>query len=262
MGKYDSSRTRVVPVFDELTASATPSSPWLPPLLHLGSRSTQLVGFDPGPLLPNHGKFWGKTEKRLDAPKSLLSWLVQNASRPSSETLWGGPTTREKREKLVDRDPTTIAEALRLLNTRTQPGVWYVLEGRSSPDVFFETEFAIIVIEGKRTEYAATSVTTWMPNRSQMLRHMDAAHEIRGDKRVFGMMIVEGCGGADAVTASDHWVKQARKEILEPTLSDSLPHRSVEERQQIAAGFLGVTTWQRVCAEFSIPWPPYNDLRD
>jgi hypothetical protein len=167
--------------------------------------------------------------------------------------------TRQKREKLVARDPTTIAEADRLLKTRPRPRAWYVLEGKSAPDVFLETTSALIVIEGKRTERKATGQTTWMPKRSQMLRHMDAAWEIRGAKRVVGLMIVEGDGGADAVTVSPHWANEARQEVLDQTLIDSLPHRSVEERAEIAAGFLGVTTWQSVCTAFAIQWPPLDD---
>jgi hypothetical protein len=177
--------------------------------------------------------------------------------------LWGESVTRQKREKLVARDAATIAEALRLLEIRARTSArakaWYVLEGKSAPDVYFETTNALTVIEGKRTERKATGQTTWMPKRSQMLRHMDAAWEIRGAKRVLGLMIVEGDGGADAVTVSHHWANEARQQVLDKTLIDSLPHRSVEERRQIAAGFLGVTTWQRVCAAFAITWPPVDD---
>jgi hypothetical protein len=173
--------------------------------------------------------------------------------------MWGTDATREKRKKLIARDPATIAEAVRLLKTRTRPGVWYVLEGNSAPDVFLETTNALIVIEGKRTERKGTISTTWMPKRSQMLRHMDAAWEIRGAKRVLGLMIVEGDGGADAVTVSSHWANQAKQQILEHTLTESFPHRRVEERRQIAGGFLGATTWQRVCTEFAITWPPVDD---
>jgi hypothetical protein len=259
MGKYDSSRTHVAPVFNRLVDEDIDGSTWLEPLLALGSRSTETSDFHPGHLTPNQPRWWGKNERRLDPPRNLLLWLVANASPPSNDKLWGGLASRKKREKLVTRDPATIAEAHRLLKTRTQPGVWYVLEGKSAPDVYLETATAVIVIEGKRTERAATSVTTWMPRRSQILRHMDAAYEIRGAKRVFGMMIVEGNGGADAVTVSDHWIKQAHEQVLEHTLTASLPHRSAEERRNISAGFLGVTTWQRVCREFGIAWPPYVD---
>jgi hypothetical protein len=259
MGKYDSSMTRVTPVFNCMWDADPSGSSWLMPLLALGSYSPQRLNFDPGQLTSPQTRCWGDKERRLNPPRSLLFWLVNNASRPSSETLWGGPETRKKREKLVERDPATIAEAHRLLCSQAKPGVWYVLEGRSAPDVFLETEYAIIVVEGKRTERSATSVTTWMPKRSQMLRHMDAAYEIRADKRVLGLMIVEGEGGADAVNVTAHWNNQARDQVLDQTLQDSLPHRSPKERAQIAAGFLGVTTWQRVCAEFTIGWPPFKD---
>jgi hypothetical protein len=259
MGERDSSKTRVTPVFNRLWDMDPSGVSWLVPLLALGSYSSQRLNFDPGQLTSPQPKCWGDKERRLNPPKDLLDWLVNNASRPRSDTLWGGSESRKKREKLVERDPATIAEALRLLKTRTRPGVWYVLEGNSAPDVYLETATAVIVIEGKRTEREATSVTTWMPQRSQMLRHMDAAYEIRGAKRVFGLMIVEGNGGSDAVTVSDHWAKQAQQQILEQTLTDSLPHRNLEEQKQIAAGLLGVTTWQRVCAKFAIGWPPFKD---
>jgi hypothetical protein len=259
MGKNDSSRTRVAPVFNCLLDCDSTGATWLKPLLELGTRST-IGSISPGTLIPNHQRWWGKNERRLDPPKSLLQWLVAHASQPSSSGLWGSQDTRLKRERLVACDQATIATALNLLETRTRPGVWYVLEGRSAPDVYLETGTSNIVIEGKRTERNATSVTTWMPKRNQMLRHMDAAWEIRGNKRVLGLMIVEGDGGADAVTVSDHWNSQANAQVLEQTQTDSLPHRSVEARREIAAGFKGVTTWQRVCAEFGIPWPPYEDV--
>jgi hypothetical protein len=72
-------------------------------------------------------------------------------------------------------------------------------------------------------------------------------------------MIVEGQGGAEAVMPTDHWLTQAHEQVLPSTVATSLPHRSAEEREQIVDGFLGVTTWQSVCAEFGISWPPCKD---
>lgn len=92
-----------------------------------------------------------------------------------------------------------------------------------------------------------------------MLRHMDAAWEIRHSKMVFGLMIVEGKWGAEAVTLSDHWLAQANEQVLPQTLANSLPLRSVEEREEVVKGFLGVTTWQKVCKEFGVCWLPYED---
>ena len=101
-----------------------------------------------------------------------------------------------------------------------------------------------------------TTTTTWMKKRSQMLRHMDAAYEIAGNKKVLGMMIIEGPGGADAVTPSVYWQKEAEAQVAPQMLKASLPHRTPSQRSKIAEGFLGVTTWQRVCSELNLPWPP------
>lgn len=195
MGKYDSSRTRVVPVFDALMDRDASGRTWLLPLLHLGSRSAgRLEGFSTAALLPAHPHWWGKNERRLDPPKPLLRWLVANACAPVSDALWGSPATRTNRERLVARDAERVNEALRLLETPAIFRRWYVLEGRSHPDACLETDTLLVVIEGKRTERKATTVTTWMRARSQMLRHMDAAWEISRGKRVLGLMIVEGRG--------------------------------------------------------------------
>jgi hypothetical protein len=257
MGIYDSSRTRVVPVFDALMDRDPSGRTWLVPLLHLGSRSVgRLEAVTPTALRAGHPRWWGKNERRLDPPKLLLRWLVGNACAPASDALWGGPATRAKRKRLVARDAVTIEQALHLLETSAASRRWYVLEGQSQPDACLETDALLVVIEGKRTEREATAVTTWMRSRSQMLRHMDAAWDISDGKRVFGLMIVEGHGGADAITPTDHWLTQANNQVLERTLTESLPHRSSAERSQLANGFLGVTTWQKVCAELGLSWPP------
>lgn len=257
MGKQDSSRTRVEPVFNALIDRDASGRTWLASLLGLGSRSGgRIDAMRVGTLMRNHPRWWGKSERRLAAPRALLRWLVCNCSRPTSATLWGGAATRVRREGLVIREPAMIAKALRLLEEAPAARGWYVLEGPSQPDACLETDSLLIVIEGKRTERKATTTTTWMPFRSQMLRHMDAAWGVRNGKRVLGLMIVEGPGGADAKAPSDHWLKEGENQIQGPTLGASLPHRTQAEREEIADGFLGVTTWQRVCAEFGLPWPP------
>lgn len=169
MGTYDSSRTRVAPVFDALMDREPSGQTWS--LLELGSRSVGRLPNSTKPaLIPNHPRWWGNNERRLDPPQSLLRWLIANASAPASEGFWGGVGTRAKRERLVARDPEVIAEALRLLKSSSTFRKWYVLEGRSQPDA-----------------------------------------------------------------------------LLETTVADSLPHRDPG------------TTWQRVCAEFELGWPPYED---
>lgn len=254
MGILNSSLTRVAPIFDCLFQRDPTGMSWVLPLLSSGSHANGKLEGLSGQLIKDHELWWGKRERRLLPPKSLLSWLPEHLSAPSSEKLWGSPATREKREKLVKKDPWTIAEARERLKGPYRKA-WYTLEGISQPDVFLETEHFIVVIEGKRTERKATTTTTWMPGRSQMLRHMDAAWEIRGGKRVFGLMIVEGDGPAPQ-HPSKHWLAESSEVIKPATLEASLPHRGAVERKKIADGYLGITTWQKVCSQLRLDWPP------
>jgi len=156
---------------------------------------------------------------------------------------------------LVRRDHDAIKEALELLDKPLRRRLWYVLEGESKPDACIETDRLLLVVEGKRTERQATITTSWMGTRSQILRHMDAAWEVKGMRRVFGLMIVEGSSLGDQQGISPHWLRETEAQISEEMLASSLPHRSPQERRTLAEGFLGVTTWQRVCSEFDLLLP-------
>ena len=158
------------------------------------------------------------------------------------------------RRRVVDRDADTLAGALQSLqDRRPSPRAWYVLEGPSQPDVYLDTDEAVIVVEGKRTETAPTTSTAWMRVRHQMLRHLDAAWEHRQGRRIYGLYIVEAGEGTTSVEAPATWHEAVEKTISDEVLKGSLPHRSPDERTQIAGALLGVTTWQAVCDEFQIP---------
>ncbi len=145
-----------------------------------------------------------------------------------------------------------MAKALKGLASGELGKEWYVLEGPSYPDAFIETPDALIVIEGKFTETGATTKTTWMPKRHQMLRHLDAAWEIRGQRSVYGLFIVE----SETPTQSDvpaKWSSIAASTTGEDALLTSLPHRKdSNERRQIAESFIGITTWQAIQKEFGL----------
>jgi hypothetical protein len=155
---------------------------------------------------------------------------------------------------LTDHDPNVIAEAMKLLDGAgaADERAWYVLEGPSCPDVFLESDDLVVVIEGKRTEPAATTTTTWMPVRHQMLRHLDAAWDMRGDRQLLGFFIVEG-DTADSMAVPAHWREAARNTTTSGALAQSLPHRSPDVQLRIGDAFIGVTTWQAVCRALSIP---------
>jgi hypothetical protein len=109
----------------------------------------------------------------------------------------------------------------------------------------------IILIEGKRTESSPTTHTSWMPVRHQMLRNIDAAWD--SGKTVVGFFIIEGRNPSPLDVPLD-WQAAARATVSSDTLVESLPHREDDAREAIAAAFRGITTWQRVCQELSVPW--------
>jgi hypothetical protein len=106
----------------------------------------------------------------------------------------------------------------------------------------------VVVIEGKRTEDGPTAFTSWMRVRHQMLRHLDAAWEQRDGREVFGLIILE-----EADLTAKPWVQYATEITSPDVLSASLPHRTDEERSQIAQSFCGLTSWSRVRDQFKIP---------
>jgi hypothetical protein len=248
-GSRNSTRTRVTPVFEQLVR--LDAAMWWPRLMALPERpgtTTTRTATPPlvGPVL------FGDREKVLAPPTELLRYLIRHPERLCRPPPHGttSATSRAKRDELLSDQPERVqAEALLLLENGVRSG-WHVLEGASKPDVFIETDDAVVVIEGKRTEPDATTTTTWMEGRDQMLRHIDCAWEIRGNRRVYGFFIVESDGIADVPS---HWQGVCTSTIVDQTLRDSLPHRSEAERLAIASAFLGATTWSRVRTAFGLP---------
>jgi hypothetical protein len=254
MGKDDSSKTRVVPIFDRLYANDKTGHSWLAKLIALP------VGGNSVPVPPNCDLTiqewgWGKTEKSLDPPVALLSWLIRHPRKPLSGELSSDPDKSNKRSEWIAGKEETILEALKLLRRNPKREDWHLFEGRTRPDVFIKTPSMILVIEGKRTEPSPTTSTRWMAGRHQMLRHIDCAWEIAGGRKVIGFFIVEGTSDG---TVPASWLGYAKRTIEEDSVRSSLPHRGPEEQAEIASCFAGVTTWQRLCKEFNINWadPP------
>ena len=250
-GERDSSKTRVAPVFDQLCGNDATDGSRLPKLLALPEFGSRLD-------IPSSWDFtieetrWGEDEKRLDPPVSLLSWLIRNVTMQAGGDLSSDPVKAGKRQELINRSTERVREALGLLRHNPACEDWHIFEGASQPDVFIETPDVMMVVEGKRTEARPTRKTKWMAIRDQMLRHIDCAWEIRGSRHVIGLMVVEGVG--DDTHVPTLWQAEAKETVEDETVRGSLPHRGPEEQQKIADCFIGVTTWQRVCAEFGLDW--------
>ena len=167
MGKKDSSKTRVEPVFRQLYLRDPSGASWIDAIVRCGSRQAIVAAVPGGQrLVERHGERWGAWEVPLPAPRSLLQYLVQNLDEqliPADDQS----SAATKRRWLARRDADTIIEAIQLLNASQAEKAWFILEGASRPDALLETRNAVFCIQGKRTERECTTSTHWMRGRSR-----------------------------------------------------------------------------------------------
>jgi hypothetical protein len=246
----DSSRTRVAPFFDALAS-------WPKRLLDLAAPDGSTHPWkdqDLTPLKYHWGdKAKGRKEYALKPPVALLSELIHNPRLPEGGMPAASDATVRARQRLLDGDPVARKEALEGLATGRFGGKWFAFEGSSFPDAFIETPDALIVVEGKYTESGATTKTTWMPERLQMLRHLDGAWEIRGGRSVYGIFIVDGDASRDPLAVPEKWRMAFNDSATPGVLKASLPHRkTVNERALIGQCLVGITTWQAIQADFNL----------
>jgi len=250
MGKHDSSKTRVVPIFDQLYRRDEKGS-WLRELVSLPVAGNPVFcSADCDFTIQDKG--WGKHENKLDPPVALLSWLIRHLEPLLTGKLSEDYRKAQKPSELLEGSDKARLEALALLRNNPLGEKWHIFEGPTQPDVFIQTPDFIIVIEGKRTELTPTISTKWMLGRHQMIRHIDCAWEIAGKRKIVGFFIVEG-NGADG-DVPKNWVQYAEQTMASGAIASSLPHRGPEEQRGIVSCFAGVTTWQRVCKMFNIDW--------
>src|ERR1035438_1612022 len=140
-GRFDSSKTSVSPVFNRLRER---SDAWVSRLLELVDPETAsaLAGLD----LSFQRGHWGRTERALDPPVALLSWLVRNPT----------PVLRfqqhiPERIALGQGNPIAVEQALKLLRTAGSRPSWHILEGPTYPDVVLETPDALVVSVSPRS---------------------------------------------------------------------------------------------------------------
>jgi hypothetical protein len=253
----------VAPVFDRL-AAGDPHE-WLPRLLALPRRDDGIAPALPSTLSAPFCLAWqghcGVREKRLEPSTTLLRWLIDHGPlvRPPKDLGTRDSVKREKRRRLFAGDPLAREQARAALECAGfVEHEWYVFEGRTSVDAYIKTAELIVLIEGKRTERGPTTRTSWMPVRHQMLRNIDDVWDEPGRKAVVGFFIVEG--RRNELEVPPRWRQAVREAVGAAALAGSLPHRSPDERDEIARAFAGATTWQRVCSEFGIAWSEIRDL--
>jgi len=239
LGRFDSSLTRVQPVFNALYSKDTSGLSWVSKLLKLGSRSSQ--SYIPDSAQLNNRPIF---ELSADPPKSFLKWLVSNPHRLTNPNYNCSPETMRKRELLLAGDPATFSEAIGAIDDcKKIPGqTWWRLEGVTKVDCALLGEDSVIFIEGKRRELGASRNIAWYPHRNQVLRNLDCAAEYtrqRQLRKYYVMLVVE-----KRLTVGGSLRQAEIKQITDPaTIENSLPHLTADQRQDLMSHYLGVTTW-------------------
>lgn len=263
-GLYNSSITRVRPVFQQLLHKDPTGATWLTDLLDLAprkakSRSDAIA--KPGILLEEVSKtrrysdyilrgfgleqpidLGNCFEKSLPPPEKFLKWLIQNLGRliePGDKRL---KYLTDNRKDLFDTNRpeaqrAAIAAGLNLLNTLKARGSarqWWAFEGFTEVDCYLETDTLVLLIEGKRTE-RLSAATLWFPKRQQIVRNLEVAAEIARQKR------------------KDFAVLLIAEDIIDFNLADELvlglPHLDANALLELDEHYLGCITWQALCKQ-------------
>ena len=183
----------------------------------------------------------------------FLLWLIEHPDRlswPNHGKAKYSEKPQKIREDLIgqhgtERQAEAQQEALAALDQKGAErahGKWWSFEGTTSVDRFLETENLILLIEGKRTEKLSTSVH-WYPGRSQLIRNLEVAQELAGEKQIAVMVIAQEDIGP----------------ISQDVMDVSLPHFSLDERNELMRHYLGCLTWRQVCEAVDVPYESLPD---
>lgn len=241
MGKYNSSLTRVNPLGDAIINNHKLVDKLLS--LVMSSDSIEMGDFS------NSNVFYsgGQGEKALKPSLNHLGAIIEKIINDEKFRSYIRQKDKSSRSNKILRNKlfSLDMETIKLARSRFKD--WNTFETASYPDLFIENDKFIIVIEGKRTETDITRSTTYLPNRCQMVRHIENALEYCKDqKRVIGFYVIEDTCGYE-----DHCSIEYFKECLEKETIK----KDNKLKSAIINSFYGYTTWQEISNMLRIVFP-------
>lgn len=256
MGKYDSSATRVRPIFGELLERDSTGASWLGAVLACSpqrNRLSERVLREAGALVED-----GKPRFEYPAPPSdaFLRWLILHPAglnwprKHGVEVTFEDPQTQKRREQLLGRRGATEQRsaqeealgALDRLGADGSRGRWWAFEGFTKVDICLQTERLVMFVEGKRKDVLSPS-TEWFTRRNQLMRNLEVVGAVAGGR---------ACG---VILASE----EKLPELDAQTLEASTPHLSGAEREVVAGRYLGQIRWEDLCGAVGVDFSALPD---
>lgn len=275
MRKWDSSITRVRPLFQALIGRDPSGASWLPGLLRLATENRPYasgLASNLGSLLPEVVQTipysdrvlscYGRDEIQLEAcfeqslppPEGFLRWLIENPDQMTwpqdgKKKRRFGANTQEWREKLLGKSETEVSAAqqaarreLARCGAARSRRKWWAFEGYTSLDCCLETDRLVLAIEGKRTDVLSRSID-WYSHRNQLVRNLEVTQQAAQGKD-FALIVI---------------AEEEMEPATDAMFEMGLPHLGQDNREGLRRHYLGCALWRDVCQATGIP---YNSLPD
>jgi hypothetical protein len=173
----------------------------------------------------------------VDHPEKL-TWPHQSAQSAETERL---------RHALIDGDaPGVRARAQERARDRARiaspfASDWWRFETASLLDCVLITDELVITVQGRRAEPPGPA-TPWYPQRSRLVRDVEAAGQI-AQGRAWGSILI-----------SDEPLPAGSREAVGASLAAGAPHLAPDERLELGSAYLGNITWQQACDAVGYPY--------
>ncbi len=248
--------TRVQPFCSALFSRDASGRSWLADLLRATPNGVRRLGplaDHPGYLLtslavPGARGRLACFEYPAAPSRELLLWLVDHPGELTWPVDAGHSVETERlRHALIDDHPSGVrARAQERARERARTASpfasdWWRFETVSLLDCVLITDELVITVEGRRTEPPGPA-TPWYPQRSRLVRNIEAAGQI-AQGRAWGSVLISDeplpAGSAEAVAAS---------------LPAGAPHLVPDERLEFESAYLGNFTWRQACEAVGHPY--------
>lgn len=257
MGRRNSSKTRVQPVFETLLKRDPRGERWLPQLLDLIETPSASIMRANQDRMNKAGA--GEFERRFPPAMPFLRWLIENPGEltwPVSKgkrKIYGQPT-QCNRERLLGycglEEQISAKQLAQMELTRKgaegSRGQWWAFEGFTAVDFCISTENLLLLVEGKRTDLLAQS-TEWYCGRNQLLRNLESGIKAAGN-REFGVVLVEEQRSGPVLDGID--------------IGRATPHLAPIERESLIEHYWGSTTWADLCKRTGVDYASLPDTVD